>query len=356
MHLSKSSRWTRRQALWTMAGAIAGIGLHGCTNPAGSGSPQSSASGSPSTSASGGNLSASIGITTWIGNTPLHIAQAKGFFKDLGLNLDIKVFDTVAQAFPAFTAGQLSGVAPVTSEAVTLAAKNVDFKIVMVEDTSLGADVILARNSIKNIQDFKGKKIGVELGGIGHFFVLQVLTQAGLNEKDVTLVNLPPDAASAAYQKGSIDIVYSYSPFSDKANTTQKDGRTIYSSKQMPTAIADLYVFSTKFIEANPKAVAAFVEGNFKGLQFLKENPKEGLAIAAKQLGVTPDELQQQLLGVQLPDLATNIEMLSNPNSELFLLKPMTKLAQFLKDQGQVQTLPDLSQYVDPQFVKTLKA
>ena len=140
---SKSPRWTRRQTLWMMTGAIAGVSVHACAKPPEAPSTQSSASPAASGTAGSEATKASMGITTWIGNTPLHIAQEKGFFKALGLTLDVKVFDTVAQAFPAFTSGQLDGLAPVTSEAVTLASKGVDFKIVTVEDTSVGADVIL---------------------------------------------------------------------------------------------------------------------------------------------------------------------------------------------------------------------
>lgn len=350
-----TDRWTRRQALWMLGGAIAGVGLHGCTQSA-----QTSSTGTDAATDTTGTppdeVSASIGITTWIGNTPLYIAQEKGFFRELGLNLDIKVFQTVAQAFPAFTAGQLDAVAPVTSEVVSLADKGVDCRIVLVEDTSLGADVILARNSIQSVADFKGKKIAVELGGVGHFFILQALATAGLTEKDVELVNTPPDAAAAAYQAGNIDIAYSYSPYSDKANAEQPDGRTIFTSKEVPTAIADFYVFRTDYIEANPQAVAAFVEGTLKGLAFLQTNRPEGLAIMAKQLGITPEDLDQQLQGIQLPDLETNLEMLNNPNSDLYMLKPMNDMAAFLKEQGQIQTSPDLSQMLDPQFVQALQA
>lgn len=349
MNFPKSPRWTRRQALWLMTGAIAGASVHACAKPSAAPSAQSSSA----TSAGAG--SASIGITTWIGNTPLHIAQEKGFFKDLGLDLKIKVFDTVAQAFPAFTSGQLDGLAPVTSEAVTLASKGVDFKVVTVEDTSVGADVILARNNIKSIKDFKGKKIAVELGGIGHFFLLQVLAEAGLTGKDVTLVNTPPDAAAAAFQAGKVEIAYSYSPFSDQAIAAQKDGRVIYSSKQMPTAIADLYIFSSRFVQANPKTIAAFVEGNLKGVEFLKTNREEGLKIGAAKLKIKPEELDQQLKGIQIPDKATNIAMLGDANSAQYLLKPMTKLAAFLKEQGQITTAPDLSKVLDAQYVTAMK-
>lgn len=341
MNVFKHQRWTRRQAIWLITGAVSGIGLHACNQSA-----KTSSSQNPSTS-----KAASIGITTWIGNTPLYIAQEKGFFKELGLNLDAKVFNTVAEAFPAFSTGKLDGVAPVTSEAVTLAAKGIDYRIVLVMDTSVGADGILARNSVASIKDFKGKRIAVQQGGVGHFFLLQVLAEAGLSGDDITIVNTTPDAAAAAYQTGNVEIAYSYSPFLERAHAAQKDGRITYDSSKMPTAIADVYVFSTKFIEANPKAVEAFVGGILKGLDFLNTNPNEGLAIAAKRLNVTPEELAAQLKGINLPAAQTNTEMLSNPQSDLYLLKPMSALANFLKDQKQIQTIPELSKVLEPQFV-----
>lgn len=296
MNVFKHQRWTRRQAIWLITGAVSGIGLHACTQSAKTSSTQTSST----------STAASIGITTWIGNTPLYIAQEKGFFKEQGLNLDAKVFNTVAEAFPAFSTGKLDGVAPVTSEAVTLAAKGIDYRIVLVMDTSVGADGILARNSVASIKDFKGKRIAVQQGGVGHFFLLQVLAEAGLSGNDITIVNTTPDAAAAAYQTGNVEIAYSYSPFLERANAAQKDGRITYDSSKMPTAIADVYIFSTKFIEANPKAVEAFVGGILKGLDFLKTNRNEGLAIAAKRLNVTPEELAAQLKGINLPAAQTN--------------------------------------------------
>ncbi|MBW4417648.1 MAG: ABC transporter substrate-binding protein [Myxacorys californica WJT36-NPBG1] len=343
----KRNQFTRRQALWFATSAIASVGLHAC---------RSSTSSSTASSSNASTTALTLGLNTWIGFTPLYIALAKGFFKDSGLDLKLQVLESTFAGFPAFLSRKLDGLALVSSEAITLAAKGGEFKIVAVGDTSVGADVVLARNSVASIQDFKGKKIGAELGGIGHFFVLQVLAEAGLSENDVTIVNVLPDAAAAAFQKGDLDIAYSFSPFSDQALKAQKDGRVIYSSKQKPTAIADLYIFSNQVIQSNPNAVAAFTEGHFKGVEFLKANPQEGLAIMSKQLNVTPDELAQQLQGIQIPNLATNLTMLENSNSDASLLKPLTNLATFLKNQNKVPTVPDMSKFVDPQFVTALSA
>ena len=134
----------RRQALWFLVGAVGAGTLHACTTS----SPPPPEE----------RLSTSMGLVTWVGLTPFYIAQEKGFFKELGLNLEIKDFTLSADSLAAFAAGNLRGLAPVTSEAMLLAANGVDFRVVLVEDISVGADGILARNSIAGIKDFKGKE------------------------------------------------------------------------------------------------------------------------------------------------------------------------------------------------------
>lgn len=337
-------RWTRRQALKLLSGAAGGIALHACTNAAES--SQTSA-----------GTSASVGIVTWIGYSPLYIAQEKGFFEELGLNLDVKVFSSGTDASAAFAAGQIDGLSLVPSEAVLLAANGSDYRVVYVVDTSNGGDGILARSSISNVAAFKGKAIAVEIGGVSHFFLLEVLSEVGLTEEDVTLINVTPDAAAAAYQSGNVEVAVTYAPFLFTANQAQSDGRIIYDSSKLatPTAIADLFIFNTDAIADNSAAIEAFIRGNLKGLEFLIAHPEEGLAIAAERLELTPEDLSEQLKGVKLADLNANIEMLNNPDSNLYVLKPMNELANFLETQEQIDQVPDLSDQLDPQFVLAIQ-
>ncbi len=331
-----TQRWTRRQTLWMLVGAAGGLALHACTPPT-------------------ENQSPALGLFTWVGSTPLYIAKEKGFFEKRGLNLDIKVFNANTDANTAFISRRLDAVSPVGSEAVTLAAAGKDFRIVLVQDTSVGADGILARRSIGSLADFKGQRIAVEEGSVSHFFLLQVLDTVGLGSGDFTLINAPPDAAAAAYQTGNIAIAVTYAPYLQQANTAQPDGRIIYDSSQMPTAINDLYVFDTQYANSHPELVEAFIAGVLEGLEFLEANPQEGVAIASTQIGIPGDELQTGLQGVRLPDLQSNIEMLANPQSNVYLLNTMNSLAQFLQSQNQIQQLPDLTSFIDPRFVLALR-
>ena len=334
--------YSRRRALQFLAGASTGLLLHACSQS----DSQSSISNTGSE-----KMSLAIGFVTWIGMTPLHIAVEKGFFKDLGLDLKPQIFGTNTDLNAAFLAGQLDVSTPVTSAAVLTASKGKDFRIILVQDNSVGGDGILARNSIESIETFKGKEIAVEKGAVSHFFLLQVLAEAGLSEADVTLVNADATTASTAYQTGQVEIAVSYAPFLQQANEAQPDGRIIFDTAKMPTAISDFYVVDRAFAEANPRAIDAFVKGIFQGRDFLEQNPQEGLAIAAKALETTPDALEADLKGVELPDAKTNLELLDQSNGDSVVVTSLKNMANFMIAQKQIESVPDLAQMVEPKYV-----
>jgi len=169
----KTRAWTRRQTLWLITGLSSSLTLHSCSQQ--SQSTASNSTNQTTEAVSTKSNSATSGSTLWIGYTPLYIALEKGFFQEAGLKLDYKDFSSSPDAQAAFGAGRLDGQSLVTSEAVLLRSKGVDYRIILAADNSLGGDGILARNSIADIKDFKGKQVAVEVGGVSHFFLLQVL-------------------------------------------------------------------------------------------------------------------------------------------------------------------------------------
>lgn len=344
--------WTRRQTLWLITGLSSSLTLHACSQQAQNLTLSTSPNQATEAVSTTKSNSATSGSTLWIGYTPLYIALEKGFFQEAGLKLDYKDFSSSPDAQAAFGAGRLDGQSLVTSEAVLLQSKGVDYRIILAADNSLGGDGILARNSIADIKDFKGKQVAVEVGGVSHFFLLQVLKDAGLSENDVKITNVTPDAAATAYQAGRTDIAVTYSPFLQKANAAQKDGRIIFDTSKMPTAIVDVYLFSTKFIEANPEATQGFVKGIFKAMDFMKTNRQEALAIAGKRLQLSKEEVEEQLKGVRLIDLPTNLKMLNEPQSDIYLLNHMKEISEFLLEQKQISQAPDIAKVLEPKFLK----
>ena len=331
----------RRRLLQLLTGTAGAIALHACT-PNNSDSPTS-----------GSTMTMTMGSISGVGQVPIYIAQEKGFYEEEGLDFTLRIFGAGGEYMSAFLSNQLDGVSPVSSEAVIMKAQGKDFKIVLVQDSSLGGDGILAKDSITSIEDFKGKKVAVDTSGVSYFFLLQVLKEAGLTKDDITAVNTEPAAAAAAFQSNNVDIAVTYAPYLSEAAEAVPDGRIIYDSSQMPTAIADLYLFDTAYIESNPAAVQAFVNATMKGLQYLQDNPEEGLEIGAAALEMEPADLASDLEGFQLPDKATNLEMLAQPASDLYLATTLQELADFLLAEEQIETkIEDTQTMLDSQFIE----
>lgn len=332
----------RRYALQLLAGASGAALLHACN--AGSNTADSSAE---------SNMSLTLGSIPWVGQVPMYIAQEKGFYEEAGLDFELRLFGSGNEYIAAFLSDQLDAVSPVTSEAVLIKAQGKDYRIVLVQDNSVGIDGILARDNITSIEDFKGKKVAVETSAVGYFFLLQVLKEAGLSKDDITAINTEPSAAAAAFQSNNVDIAVTYAPFLQEAADAVPDGRIIYDSSQMPTAIADLYIFDTAYTEQNPAAVQAFVNATLRGLEYLNQNPEEGAEIGAAALELDVADVQSDLQGIKLPDRAANLEMLAQPTNSLYLGGPLEDLADFLLSEGQIEQDPgDFASLIDPQFVE----
>lgn len=347
----------RRHALQMLAGATGTALLHACGSTASSDDSSSDGSSSDAAAEKELTMSLTMGTVPWIGQVPIYIAMEKGFYADEGLDFDINIFSSNGEYLSAFLSGQLDAISPVSSEAVLLRSQGKDYKIVLVQDNSVGGDGILAKDSIGSIEDFKDQKIAVDTAGVSYFFLLQVLKEAGLSKDDFVAVNTDSAAAAAAFQSGNVDIAVSYAPFLQQAADAVEDGRIIYDSSSMPTAIIDLYLFDTAFIEENPETVQAFVNATLRGLEFLETNAEEALAISAEELEVTPEELAGDLKGVKLPDVATNLKMLADPTDDLYLEQPMEDLATFLYAEGQIESeVSDFPDLFDPQFVQAYES
>lgn len=354
--------WTRRQAIWLMTGFTGSLVLHACAsnqNATNQTTPNATTQTTPNATtqpneSNAANSSFTIGYVPWVGLLPLYVAQEKGFFTKRGLEVKANVFSGLGEMRAAFGAGKLNAQTTATVlDAYALAQQGVNYSTVMVGDYSQGADGILARNSIASLADFKGKRIAVEQGSLSHLFLSEVLKEAGLTQKDVTLINSTADAAAAAYQAGQIDIAVTYAPYLQTANQARKDGRIIYDSSKMPTLIPSLFLFNNQFVQQKPVAIQAFVDGFFEGKKFLETNRDEALAIAAKQLQVSPQEAAEQLKTVSLVSLEQNRDILGNPNSPAYLAKNLEIVKTFLASQGQTKAdFQDFAKLLNPTFVQ----
>ncbi|WOT39534.1 ABC transporter substrate-binding protein [Streptomyces coeruleorubidus] len=108
-----------------------------------------------------------------------------------------------------------------------------NFKVVAVQrGTTLNQEVIAPKGSdITSIAQLKGKKVGYVKNTTAHYFLYDLLKQAGLGWDDITAAPLEPDKALAALNGGSIDAFAGYGNAIITAR--QQGARTIGSGKDI---------------------------------------------------------------------------------------------------------------------------
>jgi|JI7StandDraft_1071085.scaffolds.fasta_scaffold44432_3 NitT/TauT family transport system substrate-binding protein len=246
-----------------------------------------------------------VAFNTWLGYSPLVIAKEKGFLKKRGLDVNITFLEGIGEKNAALLRGDIDGVGHTADSAVTSAAAGVDGQIVYVFDESYGADGILASTTVKKIEDLKGKKVALEPGFTGHFFLLSLLEDAGMKPSDVDVVAMETGNAGGAFLARKVDAAVTWEPWISKANQ-RSDGRVLITSRDKPGRIIDVLFMTRKAIAAHPDDIRKLTDAMDEAMAWYRTNVEEGDQIMAKFWKLPLPEAKSTIAGMRFFDLATN--------------------------------------------------
>jgi sulfonate transport system substrate-binding protein len=120
-------------------------------------------------------------------------------------------------ALPTLTEGKVDAVTNAETQAILRSTANPEIRVILtVAEYSYR---IVARRSagIRTAADLRGKKIATSLNSSAHFYIIKTLRGAGLSEKDVTVVGLPPPDMPAAIARGDVDAVSIWEPAAERS-------------------------------------------------------------------------------------------------------------------------------------------
>ncbi|MGV9411060.1 taurine ABC transporter substrate-binding protein [Nocardia sp. NPDC003693] len=248
---------------------------------------------------------------------------------------------TVIQAFGANSIDlALLGSAAV-ARAVS-APLNLDVKTVWIHDVIGAAESLAVKDpAVTTVAGLRGKKIAVPFASTSHYSLLAALTAAGI-ERDVTLVNLAPDAILGAWQGGGIDAAFVWDP---TLSRLLENGHTVTTAADTAKAgkpTFDLAGARGEFVAANPKFLAVWTAAQNWAVQQITQDPQGAATHIAAQLGISVDEVRKQLGGYVFLDAAAQA---GKPYLGGQLGADLQGSAQFLLSQGEIQGLAAPEKY-----------
>lgn len=317
------------------------------------GGDESNGGGGGTTAASGGGEAAPINLafSTWNGYIGLVIGVKEGFFDQAGVHVEYTVIEDPVQRFNAFKAGRLNAIATTVDTFSRTYAKGIPSVQVLGLDASVGGDGIVANKDIATPAQLKGQEVAVSEGSTSQWLLAYVLDKAGLSLDDVKQVDLTSADAGAAFAAGRVPVAVTWEPWLSRAEENP-DGQVLVSTEKYPDIITDQVAFSPDFVKEHPDSVRAFIKGYAMAVDFLRTNEDDALADVTEYLGQEPDDIKAVMETVPIWSIDESKEYYGTADNPGPIYDIFTESAEFWKNIGEIDSVPDPKEAIDPSFLQ----
>jgi len=290
---------------------------------------------------------------------PLRTVMESGELeKATGYKINWRMFGGGGDVIKAMASGDVhigeAGSSPITAAA----SQGQDIKLFWILDDIADAEALIARNGsgINSVKDLKGKKVGVPFVSTAHYQLLAALQHAGVNPKDVNVLNLRPPEIAAAWERGDLDAAFIWDPVLTKikGNGVVLADSTAIGKLGYPTF--DGLIVNKKWAKENQ----AFMVGLVKVLAKADADYRANKA----KWGV--DSPQAKAIAkwtkAEVKDVPATLALYTFPTAQEQLgpkwlgggaQKAMKDTATFLKEQGRMQEVkPNYGDCVTTEYIK----
>jgi NitT/TauT family transport system substrate-binding protein len=293
-------------------------------------------------------------------HAPFALGKDKGYFRDAGIDLDIRSGNGSGSAHRLVANGDSQFSYGSCASMVNLAAKGAPLISVAVID-AMGTEAVIVRPDagVKKLTDLKGKSILTTANaGVNTFFPL-VLKNGGLNEGDVKITNVPDGALVSSYLQGAGGSVGILGGLDDKPAEIKANGGAVpvtfaYSDFGV-NQVGYCIVTNTETLKKNPDLVKRFVEATLKSYKEAEGNPDAAIAAMADIVGGTMAEDQGKAQARAVLDVTLGV-LYSKANTEkklgLHVASDWDDMLNLMKKYNGLETDKPASAFYTNEFVK----
>jgi len=226
------------------------------------------------------------------GHLPMFVGVEKGFFKKHGVDVRLKVVNTGTDMVNAMQKREVQ--AGDMSVTTFLKARHGGdpFRVIGIiqsDGTRSNADEPLAIVARKgsgirpgNIEDLKGKRIGLARAQTSDEYLKMVLARRGMKYEDVTIENImAPPALAPALKDGKVDAVVSWEPFNTMVLDSVPESYAVIRGGGHLSYIMVITAHEPT-IQASPQVIRGLVAGLAAASQYTRRNRDEAVEIFSK--------------------------------------------------------------------------
>ncbi len=214
------------------------------------------------------------------------VAKGMGYFKEEGIDLEIKKFGSGKTSFEAMLKGDIDIAAVADTPIVIESFNSKDFNIIAGMYTSYDDKVIARKDKgINSVADLKGKKVGLTKGTNAQFVLDLLLIYNQIPSSEVEVVDIKPMDLVPALKNGDVDAISAWEPIPFEAEQVLQ-GKTIKFLNEEFYRKIFYFALKKDFARDNPGVVKRFIKTIDRANTFLRENEDQSQTIVAEALNI----------------------------------------------------------------------
>jgi aliphatic sulfonates family ABC transporter substrate-binding protein len=294
-----------------------------------------------------------LGRTFGVSQLPGLIAEEKGFFKEQGLDIEYKSVARGNIALGAMASGTLQFAESAHAPFLAAVSRDAPFVGVGIACRGFQGNLVAAPKNanLKTLADFKGKRIGIQVGTGVHTVILMLLEKEGLKASDFDFANLRvvDMPAAMAAPNNTFDAVIGWNPFMQRI-VQGGFGKMVIPAKKFEEQAKITYPFvistTQAYLKDHPDVVQKVINAYAKGHKFIRDHKDEAVKIYTDTVKKHGGKLTEDVVRLMLFDT----DRYGGAEFSDADMVDLTSTRDFLFKAGKLKAKPDLAKVINRSF------
>lgn len=263
-----------------------------------------------------------MGLDSWIGGTPILIGLDRGNNKDYLLDMNIKYISADGDRIRALSEGKIHATEMSLPSFMRFQEQYPDSAVIVgITDFSRGADGIVAKSEVKDLNDMEDRKVSYVANGTGKFILNKFLRLVGLRYQDIEPIEREDmSEVIEDLRTGYSDLIVSWSPDMNVAVNEMNSKRPgsakiLITTKEVPDLVPTMLVVNKDYAQRNPDKVEDFLRTWFAASKHIIERPDRAYGKLAELMSeneeygpISQEEVKASFNDIKLMSLNDNLE------------------------------------------------
>jgi NitT/TauT family transport system substrate-binding protein len=223
------------------------------------------------------------------------VADRIGLYKQNGLDVKLKLFQTGPAAIQGLLSGDLQAVEAGAVTMLNLASQNIGVYFLvscgMNTPQHLGGSIMIRPNdnSIKSFADVKGKKLGtLPKGTITTLWISNAVARYGMKREEIQEIFVPFPTMGELLASNQVDAIYVWPPF-DTMIEQAGHGRILVNDVEWnPYAMLCGLIVRKDWADKNPDDLRKLVKSSIQADRWIDDHVDEARALFGQGLKLSP--------------------------------------------------------------------